>query len=66
MSLLHRFRRLAPAEQLIALSVVLDPAGFAAGFLLGPAAGLDPFVGAAVGLTITSSIAMVWFGLGRT
>ncbi|MGB9965370.1 hypothetical protein [Halobacterium sp. CBA1126] len=48
--LAQRFEGLSFEKQLILLAVVFDPIGFAAGYLLGPSLGVDPFLGAAFGL----------------
>jgi|AntRauTorcE11897_2_1112592.scaffolds.fasta_scaffold92656_1 hypothetical protein len=66
MSLLYRFHRLTPTEQLVVLSAVLDPIGLAGGYLLGPEAGFDPIVGAAGGAMLASMLTSLWFVAGRT
>jgi len=48
------FDSLPLAHQLVVLTAVLDPLGAAGGYVLGPSAGLDPLVGAAVGVALAS------------
>ena len=41
-------------QQIVILAVVLDPIGFFAGYLLGPAFGVDPLIGGVYGLVAAS------------
>ncbi|WP_248515078.1 hypothetical protein [Salinarchaeum laminariae] len=66
MSTLYKFQSLSPVAKLVVLTALLDPIGLAGGYLLGPAAGFDPFMGAVVGVAITSSVTSLWFIAGQT
>jgi len=41
-------------QQIVLLAVVLDPFGFAAGYLLGPVVGVEPLIGGVFGLVVSS------------
>lgn len=45
--------------QIILLALVLDPLGFASGYLLAPSLGLDPLMGGVYGLVV-ASVPMSW------
>ncbi|GAB3685332.1 hypothetical protein GCM10028857_15660 [Salinarchaeum chitinilyticum] len=66
MSTLYKFQTLSPTAQLVVLTAILDPFGLAAGYLLGPTAGFEPFMGAVVGVAITSTITSLWFVARQT
>lgn len=53
-------RSLSPVGQLIVTSLVVDPLGFVAGYLLGPSLGLSPLLGGVVGLAICSTPVTLW------
>ena len=40
--------------QIVILAAVLDPLGFAAGYLLGPSLGVEPLIGGVYGLVVAS------------
>ncbi|WP_238709498.1 hypothetical protein [Natronorubrum halophilum] len=46
-------------QQIIILAVVLDPIGFAAGYLLAPSLGVEPLMGGVYGLLV-ASLPMSW------
>ncbi|SFS42445.1 hypothetical protein [Halostagnicola kamekurae] len=48
------------AQQLLILAVICDPIGFAAGYLLAPSLGLDPFMGGVYGLVAASLPVSFW------
>lgn len=55
MSSLTRWFRSKPfGQQILLLALVLDPLGFAAGYLLAPSVGLDPLMGGVYGLVAAS------------
>ena len=54
MALLAWFEALSFQAQLIAVAVVCDPIGFAAGYLLAPEFGVEPILGGAYGLVAAS------------
>ncbi len=55
MSSLTRWFRSKPfGQQILILAIVLDPLGFAAGYLLAPSVGLDPLMGGVYGLVAAS------------
>ena len=54
MALLPWFEALSFQAQLIAVAVVCDPIGFAAGYLLAPEFGVEPILGGAYGLVAAS------------
>lgn len=55
MSSLTRWFRSKPfQQQIIILALVLDPLGFAAGYLLAPSLGLEPLIGGVYGLVAAS------------
>ncbi|QSG14324.1 hypothetical protein [Halapricum desulfuricans] len=55
MSSLTRWFRSKPfGQQILILALVLDPLGFAAGYLLAPSVGLDPLMGGVYGLVAAS------------
>lgn len=55
MSSLTRWFRSKPfGQQILILALVLDPLGFATGFLLAPSVGIDPLMGGVYGLVAAS------------
>ena len=46
-------------QQIIILAVVLDPLGFATGYLLAPSLGVEPLMGGVYGL-IAASMPLSW------
>lgn len=48
------------AQQILILAVVLDPIGFAAGYLLAPSFGLEPLIGGVYGLVVSSIPLSLW------
>ena len=46
-------------QQIIILAVVLDPIGFATGYLLAPSLGVEPLMGGVYGL-IAASMPLSW------
>jgi len=55
MSSLTRWFRSKPfGQQIVILALVLDPLGFATGFLLAPSVGIDPLMGGVYGLVAAS------------
>jgi hypothetical protein len=46
------FASMSLPKQIIALALVFDPLGFAAGWLLAPSVGLEPLFGAAIGVVV--------------
>lgn len=47
-------------QQILILAVVLDPLGFAAGYLLAPSFGLEPLIGGVYGLVASSIPLSLW------
>jgi hypothetical protein len=54
MALPARFEAMSFSAQLIAVAVVCDPIGFAAGYLLAPEFGVEPILGGVYGLVAAS------------